>query len=157
MRSLSVAEIGFVSGGDIIELPPVDVVASRLRNGWVRLSGSAVEKLKAALELNFSCMNPDSVERFVEHTYTPPLSTEEIEKKLTDALAQTDEQLRDQAILGLALAAMGGAAMAFAPAVVIAGVLGLIAKGGIALAGAVLAAGGTWMFTDAMDELDNGG
>ena len=156
MRSHSVAEIGFLSGGDLVELPPVDVVASRLRNGWVRLNGSAVEKLKAALELNFSGMNSDNVERFIENTYTPPIETKDVEKKLEEAMNETDEKLRQQAIMGAMFAILGTAVLAMPPVLVAAGVTALVAKLGVVVSAAALTVGGTAVLADAIDRLGDG-
>jgi len=47
MRALNVLEIETVSGGALQE---VDVVASRLRDGWLLLSGSAVAKFLQQLD-----------------------------------------------------------------------------------------------------------
>ena len=154
MRALTVNEWSFVAGGDDEPMQEVVITGKRCNDAW-------------------SCMSMEELERFLENSYSPlapksgggggggessrELSANEIEKKLAEAMAQTDEKLRDQAILGLALVALGGAAMAFAPAVLIAGALGFIAKWGIATAGAVLAAGGGWLWTNALDNLDNGG
>ena len=97
------------------------------------------------------------IERFLEHSYTPPIDAKDAEKKLEEAMKETDERLRQQAIVGAVLAIIGTAALAFPPAMVAAGVAGLVAKVGIAASAAMLSVGGTAVLADAMNRLGNGG
>lgn len=152
MRALTVNEWSLVAGGDGGEEPMEEVVVTgkRCKEKW-------------------SCLNPDELAAFLENTYTAPpsggggggalpdgISVAKTEELLAKAMAEQNEDLRNQLFVGAALAAMGMLALSFPPATVALGIAGLIAKFGIATAAAVLTLGGTWMFTDAMDELDNG-
>jgi high-affinity Fe2+/Pb2+ permease len=101
-------------------------------------------------------MNPDDVERFLEHTYTPPIETKDLEKKLEEALNETDANLREQAIMGAMCAILGTVVLAWTPVLVAAGVTALVAKFGIVLAAAVLTVGGTAVLADAIDRLGDG-
>jgi hypothetical protein len=148
MRALTVNEWSFVAGGDDEPMQEVVITGKRCNDDW-------------------SCISVEELERFLENSYTPltppsgggggpPISTAETEKALEKAMAETDDKLREQALVGAALAIMGAVVLAFPPSVVALGVAGLIAKFGIGVSAALLSLGGTWMFTDAMDELDNG-
>jgi hypothetical protein len=146
MRALTVNEWSAVAGGDDGPLEEVTITAKRCRDMW-------------------ECMNMDQLERSLENSYTQPpsgggggreVSIIQGEKALEAAMKETDEKLREQALVGAALALMGTVVLAFPPSVVALGVMGLVAKFGIAVSAGLLTLTGTWIFTDAMDELDNG-
>ena len=150
MRALTVNEWSFVAGGDDEPMEEVVVTGRRCKDGW-------------------SCLSQEELEALLENTYTHPpmggggggglsagVTVADTERALEKAMAETNEELRNQALVGAAFAIMGVVVLAFPPSVVALGVAGLIAKVGIATAAALLSLGGTWMFTDAMDELDNG-
>jgi hypothetical protein len=146
MRALTLNEWSFVAGGDDEPMQEVVIAGKRCNEAW-------------------SCMSMEELERFTENSYTYPpsgggggreVSIIQGEKALEAAMKETDEKLREQALVGAALALMGTVVLAFPPSVVALGVMGLVAKFGIAVSAGLLTLTGTWIFTDAMDELDNG-
>jgi len=148
MRALTVNEWSFVAGGDDEPMEEVVVTGKRCKQ-W-------------------ECLSREELERVLEQQHhggqfgngggglPAGVTVADTERVLERAMAETNEELRKQALVGAALAIMGVVVLAFPPSVVALGVAGLVAKVGIATAAAVLSLGGTWMFTDAMDELDNG-
>ena len=151
MRALTVNEWSLVAGGDGGEEPMEEVVVTGKRcKQWACLSQ---EELERVLEQqndqgNFGNGGGGGLPAGV--------TVVDAEKALEKAMAETNEELRKQALVGAALAIMGAVIFAFPPSVVAMGVAGLVAKYGIAVSAAVLSFGGTWVFTDAMKELDNG-
>lgn len=152
MRALTVNEWSLVAGGDGGEEPMDEVVVTgkRCKEKW-------------------SCLSPEELEAFLENTYTAPpsggggggalpdgISVAKTEELLAKAMAEQNEELRNQALVGLALATLGTVVLAYPPSVVALGIAGLVAKFGIAASAGVLITGGTWMFGAALTEFYDG-
>ena len=141
----------FFAGGDGREEPMEEVVVTGKRcKQWECLSQEELERVleQQNHQGNFGNGGGGSLPEGVTVVDT--------EKALEKAMAETNEELRKQALVGIAMAVIGAVIFAYPPSVVALGVVGLVAKYGIAVSATVLHLGGFWVFTEAVKELDNG-
>ena len=155
MRALTVNEWSLVAGGDGGEEPMEEVVVTgkRCKEKW-------------------SCLSQEELEAFLENTYTHPMSgsgsggggaqpseisTESLDKMIRDALASTDDlAAQEKLLVAIAAVAIAGIATFYASKIIAAGMAMSIVKYGIVGTAAILAAGGTYIFDEAMDEIRKG-